>query len=121
MSKHQLTRRHILRTSEEISEVLKQRPKSSLHFSFHEKTIQAPESLDLSRLGLAIPKKMAKRAVDRNRIKRLIREVFRQADLSPSKKLVLKLKSPVGRGVKGKLRNAEYQLIKKEVNQFFHD
>ncbi len=33
--------------------------------------------LDHARLGLAISKKNAKRAVDRNRIKRLIRESFR--------------------------------------------
>jgi len=31
-----------------------------------------------SRLGLAIPKKKVRRAVDRNRIKRLFREAFRQ-------------------------------------------
>ena len=34
-------------------------------------------SLDHARLGLAISKKCAKRAVDRNRIKRLFRESFR--------------------------------------------
>lgn len=32
----------------------------------------------LSRLGLAIAKKQLRRAVDRNRIKRLAREIFRQ-------------------------------------------
>ena len=41
----------------------------------------SPEPMGLqqsARLGLAISKKNAKRAVDRNRIKRLIRESFRQ-------------------------------------------
>ncbi|MFO7602617.1 MAG: ribonuclease P protein component [Gammaproteobacteria bacterium] len=33
---------------------------------------------DVARLGLAISKKRARRAVDRNRIKRLVRESFRQ-------------------------------------------
>ena len=33
---------------------------------------------DTARLGLAVAKKRLKRAVDRNRIKRLIRESFRQ-------------------------------------------
>jgi ribonuclease P protein component len=35
--------------------------------------------LDTARLGLAISKRCSKRAVDRNRIKRLAREVFRRA------------------------------------------
>lgn len=35
----------------------------------------------MARLGLAISKKSARRAVDRNRIKRLVRESFRQQDL----------------------------------------
>jgi ribonuclease P protein component len=35
-------------------------------------------SLDHPRLGMAIPRKHFSRAVDRNRIKRLIRESFRQ-------------------------------------------
>lgn len=35
-----------------------------------------PNGLDRSRLGLAISKKHAPRAVDRNRIKRIVRESF---------------------------------------------
>ena len=40
--------------------------------------LAAPNDLDYPRLGLAISKKHAKRAVDRNRIKRIVRESFRQ-------------------------------------------
>lgn len=36
-----------------------------------------------SRLGMAIAKKRAKRAVDRNRLKRLIRQHFREQESSP--------------------------------------
>lgn len=39
-------------------------------------------SEDKARLGLAISKKNVAKATDRNRIKRLIRESFRQTDLS---------------------------------------
>lgn len=39
--------------------------------------LAAPNNLGYPRLGLAISKKHAKRAVDRNRIKRLVRESFR--------------------------------------------
>ena len=37
-----------------------------------------PSARDSARLGLAVAKKHLKRAVDRNRIKRLVRESFRQ-------------------------------------------
>jgi ribonuclease P protein component len=37
-----------------------------------------PSGLSQARLGLAVSKKNSRRAVDRNRIKRLIRESFRQ-------------------------------------------
>lgn len=36
-----------------------------------------PNGLDRHRLGLAVAKKMFRKAVDRNRVKRLIREAFR--------------------------------------------
>ena len=38
-----------------------------------------PNGMDHARLGLAISKRVSKRAVDRNRIKRLVRESFRRA------------------------------------------
>ncbi|SDX46735.1 ribonuclease P protein component [Allochromatium warmingii] len=38
-----------------------------------------PNDLDRPRLGLAIAKKCARRAVERNRLKRLARESFRRA------------------------------------------
>lgn len=39
--------------------------------------LSVPSTADRARLGLAISKKQARRAVDRNRIKRIAREVFR--------------------------------------------
>ncbi|MCX7121941.1 MAG: ribonuclease P protein component [Gammaproteobacteria bacterium] len=53
---------------------------------------------DYPRLGMVISKKNCRRAVDRNRLKRLIREQFRlrQHDLSNLDVVVL-LKSPVGK------------------------
>lgn len=38
----------------------------------------APNSLDYSRLGMIVPKKLLAKAVARNRVKRLLREWFRQ-------------------------------------------
>lgn len=46
--------------------------------------LAAPNGLDISRLGMIIPKKIVRTAVARNRIKRLLREWFRlrQAEIS---------------------------------------
>lgn len=50
-----------------------------------------------ARLGLVIPKRLAKRAVLRNRLKRLIREAFRMSRPSlPAKDLVFHLARPLG-------------------------
>lgn len=58
----------------EFSRVFKNPVRSSDRFF----TILAvPNEISHARLGLAISKKNAKRAVDRNRIKRLVRESFR--------------------------------------------
>lgn len=51
---------------------------------------------DTARLGLIIPKRNAKRAVLRNRFKRLAREVFRHRRAGlPKADLLLRLASPV--------------------------
>jgi len=43
------------------------------YFRFH----HAPSAEPLARLGLAVSRRLARRAVDRNRLKRLVRESFR--------------------------------------------
>ncbi|MCW8933522.1 MAG: ribonuclease P protein component [Gammaproteobacteria bacterium] len=76
----------------------------------------ASESSDLvltPRLGLAISKKNAKRAVDRNRIKRLIRESFRQnLQMLPAIDLVIMAK-PV-------TKHAENQQIFQSLTQHWN-
>lgn len=46
--------------------------------------LAAPNGLDVSRLGMIVPKKVIRTAVGRNRVKRLLREWFRlgQADIT---------------------------------------
>ena len=133
MSKHLLTRAHVLKQPEEISALLKLRPTKTSHFSFYSKKIdietsaqeqsasQSITDFPLNRLGLAIPKKMAKRAIDRNRIKRVIREAFRQTTKEDAFELVVKLKAPIGVGSKRKLREKERQIIRGEVLGYFND
>jgi ribonuclease P protein component len=54
----------------------------------------APNSLGMSRLGLIVPKKIWVRAVDRNRIKRILREVFRLGRLEwPGLDMIVRVKA----------------------------
>ncbi|NDH56578.1 MAG: ribonuclease P protein component [Burkholderiaceae bacterium] len=66
-------------------------------------------------LGLAIAKKLAKRAVDRNRLKRAARELARKGSLGNFSELVVRLKQPVGRSTHGRLRNFEYRQLKAQL------
>ena len=69
-----LKRARLLKPAE-FSRVFKQAIRSSdRHFTI----LASGNKFAYPRLGLAISKKNAKRAVDRNRIKRIIRESFRQ-------------------------------------------
>ncbi len=59
-------------------------------------------------LGIAVAKKLAKRAVDRNQLKRMIRELVRSAQATSLKSdVVVKLKKPIGRETRGRLRGKE--------------
>jgi ribonuclease P protein component len=66
-------------------------------------------------LGLAIAKKLVKRAVDRNRLKRAARELARKGSPGNFSELVVRLKQPVGRATHGRLRNFEYQQLKAQL------
>jgi ribonuclease P protein component len=67
-------------------------------------------------LGIAVAKKLVKRAVDRNRLKRMVRELVRAAQISTLKGDVLvKLNKPIGRETRGKLRKKEKDLLRKQI------
>jgi len=55
----------------------------------------APGAAEQAQLGLVVSKRCAKRAVDRNKIKRILREAFRkQAPELPVLDLVFRLRAP---------------------------
>ena len=67
-------------------------------------------------LGIAVAKKLAKRAVDRNRLKRMIRELVSAAQASGlNSDVVVKLKKPIGRETRGRLRKKEKTLLRNQV------
>ena len=68
-------------------------------------------------LGIAVAKKLAKRAVDRNRLKRMIRELVRTAQSTTLQEdVVVKLKKPIGRETRGRLRKKEKMLLRTQVS-----
>ncbi len=68
-------------------------------------------------LGIAVAKKLAKRAVDRNRLKRMIRELVRAAQTTALKDdVVVKLKKPIGRETRGRLRKKEKILLRTQAS-----
>jgi ribonuclease P protein component len=100
--------------SARISELLKTRPKASLYWGLYLTPTESGEQADL---GIAVAKKLAKRAVDRNKLKRMIRELIWTAQTTAlsNTDVVVKLKKPIGRDTRGRLRNKEKTLLR---NQF---
>lgn len=67
-------------------------------------------------LGIAVAKKLAKRAVDRNQLKRMIRELVKSAQTTNlNSDVVVKLKKPIGRETRGRLRNKEKESLRAEI------
>ncbi|QWD03785.1 ribonuclease P protein component [Polynucleobacter paneuropaeus] len=96
--------------SARISELLKTRPKTSSHWGVYSAPPKAGCSPDL---GLAVAKKLAKRAVDRNRLKRMLREQIRKAQ--PGLDVVVKLRTPIGRETRGRLRSKEKGQLRNQL------
>ncbi len=68
-------------------------------------------------LGVAVAKKLAKRAVDRNRLKRMIRELIWTAQTNTlNKDVVVKLKKPIGRETRGRLRKKEKEILRSQIS-----
>ena len=69
-------------------------------------------------LGIAVAKKLVKRAVDRNRLKRMIRELIWTAQATTlNNDVVVKLKKPIGRQTRGRLRKKEKELLRLQVRE----
>lgn len=64
-------------------------------------------------LGIAVAKKLVRRAVDRNRLKRMVRELVWSAQAaSLNADVVVKLKKPIGRQTRGRLRKQEQNSLR---------
>ena len=100
--------------SARISELLKIRPQTSLYWGVYAASTQEGTKPDL---GVAVAKKLAKRAVDRNRLKRMIRELVWAAQTnSLNKDVVVKLKKPIGRETRGRLRKKEKEILRSQIS-----
>jgi ribonuclease P protein component len=99
--------------SARISELLKTRPKTSLCWGLYS---ASPNQGEKPGLGIAVAKKLAKRAVDRNQLKRMIRELVKSAQTTNlNSDVVVKLKKPIGRETRGRLRNKEKESLRAEI------
>jgi ribonuclease P protein component len=69
-------------------------------------------------LGIAVAKKLVKRAVDRNKLKRFLRERIRKpgSTLLDTRDAVVRLKKPIGKTTRGRLRAAELNILKQELS-----
>lgn len=105
------TRAHRLLTAADYSCVFKQSKRVSDRYW----TILVHSSeLEQPKLGLAIAKKRAKRAVDRNRLKRVVRETFRgRANVLLGKQLVVMNRDDAVKADNRSLRASLEQLLER--------
>ncbi|WP_414691192.1 ribonuclease P protein component [Noviherbaspirillum sp.] len=89
-SQHYARDRRIVKT-DEFSSVFRLRP---VHRTAHFVLYARSNQLNRARLGIVAAKRFAPRAVTRNMIKRITRELFRQSDLPPID-CIVRLSKPV--------------------------
>lgn len=99
--------------SARISELLKTRPKTTLCWGVY---LLSAENNQKPDLGIAVAKRQVKRAVDRNRLKRMVRELVWTAQSTNLKSdVVVKLNKPIGRQTRGRLRKKEQDLLRQQI------
>lgn len=99
-----------------IRAILNNKPELTKHLAKHV-DLHANENA----FAITVPKRLAKRAVDRNAIKRLIREFYRlsQRDHPDTmQRVVFRLRKKIGETTRLKLREAERQEIRTELAQW---
>lgn len=101
--------------SARISELLKTSPKVTRSWGLY---LGACEKDAKGDLGIAVAKKLAKRAVDRNKIKRFLRARIRKPNsvLLDTYDVVVRLKKPIGQSTRGRLRAAELSTLKQQLS-----
>jgi len=89
----------------------------SPHFLLHYR-LRGAEEIPEARLGLVVPKKLLKRAVDRNLVRRLARESFRKTRSQlPARDLVLRLMAKVDPLDRQALANEIRSLLAKTISR----
>ncbi len=92
-----LPKSHRLHKADEFSAVIRFRCIATGDFL---QIYAKPNNTNYSRLGLIVAKKVARRAVDRNRVKRLLREFFRvnqHSQVTLNMDWVIRLRRPITR------------------------
>ena len=107
-------RQHRLRSKVEFDRVFQDGARSSdPYFS----VLARPNATGHARLGLAVAKKSAKRAVDRNRLKRITRETFRTNRTLPALDFVVSARAIAVTQSAAVLRTSLQQLMQKLVER----
>lgn len=100
-----------LRKTDEFSSVFRMRPCARTdHFILYARS----NRLRQARLGIVVAKRFAQRAVTRNTIKRLCREVFRQSPLPPLD-CIIRLIAPINMRYQSAMSKSMKQLLYREV------
>lgn len=106
--------RRIVKT-DEFSSVFRLRPaQRTQHFALYVR----PCGLPHARLGVVVPKRFAARAVTRNTIKRITREVFRQGRFAAAD-CVVRLNKPVNRKDEPATSAALKRALREELTRLF--
>jgi len=98
-----------LHTSKEFGRVFAEPARSSDRFFT---ILGRPNAQPIARLGLTISRRAAKRAVDRNKLKRLAREAFRMQQSLPCWDFVVMAKTGADR--------TEYRVLRASLDQHFN-
>jgi ribonuclease P protein component len=108
-------RRRIVKT-DDFSSVFRLRPAyKSASFVLYVR----PNNLEHARLGVVVAKRLAPRAVTRNAIKRITREIFRQTTL-PAMDCIVRLSKPLGTRPQSASSRQQKRLIYGEVSELFY-